>query len=305
MADAKKTPELSSAYYSHKRTTLLYSGGLLLFSLPGVTVKLTNSLGSTIEGLNPAFALLVLALASTYYFVNFCLIWTTEAVAYSRAMDLGEKDVVKSLEQFMVQYATMEERLGQTAELVVTEMNNPALIAAMEAGVAFDQNKVASAVQEPVERFKELALAWSNDHIQEQIRQQLHAPETHQVRDALAGVVFTPAPEPRHEYLVLGTQILDNLRRQWGPLQTTVTELNRARLDASGKLAGMEMALREMNSAMKAIRSNLLLGPLLRRALLVGMDLAAPLLLYVVAGAHFIGHNWWVELPDLPTILGF
>lgn len=55
-----------------KRTSLLYSGALLLLSLPGVTGKIP---GLDISGVSAGFALLALAATASYYFIEFLIAW--------------------------------------------------------------------------------------------------------------------------------------------------------------------------------------------------------------------------------------
>lgn len=80
-----KEPELSSAYYTHKRTSLLASGALLVLSIaPNKTAPTLSYEGVSIA-LGGDVTLFILALTAAYYLMYFCLIWRTEGPAYVRA----------------------------------------------------------------------------------------------------------------------------------------------------------------------------------------------------------------------------
>lgn len=84
-SDAKE-PELPATYYSHKRTTLLTSGALLILSLPDGGKSTTLQF----EGVSLAIGskeviLFVLLITAVYYVAYFTTLWVTDSAAYARA----------------------------------------------------------------------------------------------------------------------------------------------------------------------------------------------------------------------------
>jgi Arc/MetJ family transcription regulator len=87
MAEAApgKEPELSSAYYTHKRSALLGSAALLVLSLADPSKTPTVSFEGVSIAIGGDVTLFLLAAGSLYYTALFWVLWLTESSAYARA----------------------------------------------------------------------------------------------------------------------------------------------------------------------------------------------------------------------------
>jgi hypothetical protein len=284
MAD-KKT-ELSSSYHEHKRTSLLTSGALFLTSLPGV--KLVPTLFGTIEtGPLPSFVRAVLMAAAIYYLLNFLLVWAIEARPYARYQDHAESDLLKVLEPHLEALNKLE------AEIHV--------------GVASIERHIA--LIDTTSRETRVSVRW--DKIEEEFTSAV---------DAKLDAIFanaqyefrTEIADLRGEVDMSAESLLSRVQQKFdriaddrfvlaGALQSRVTEASsQALVDtgaevaalehlAAGGLQGNAAGAHAIAHQIKRVRADILVGPWARRALLYGIDLSAPLLVFVVGTAHFVG----------------
>lgn len=89
---------LSSEYYTHKRTVLLCSSALFILSLPGVSISTWKYADFALNGVEGGFLLFALAAVTAYYARSYYAIWRYEASAYFREQRSGKTELLAKIE---------------------------------------------------------------------------------------------------------------------------------------------------------------------------------------------------------------
>jgi hypothetical protein len=291
MAEAKKG--LSDSYHAHKRTTLLTSGALFLASLPGVKISATL-FGVLSAGPIPDFARLVLFAAASYYFANFVAIWMVESGPYVRAEDYGETEFRKVLEPHLAEVTQAAARVMDASASI--ERNAAALLSGDASNpVALDVDLLHKTLSDVVRQSETFIRAEYLKYYRERLHGWLMQalPDLSNVQplelyNAMIG--FPDHPEVLMG-LVPGQTIASILERE-PDFAIRTNGLQAIKHQVAGTLEQTRKDLDQLTRQIIKIRRSVSRGPFARRALLWGIDLSAPMLVYAIALAHLLGRKW-------------
>lgn len=288
---AEKRNDMTGEYYSHKRTTLLYSTALFILALPGVHFSENKVLGLDLGSISPGVILSAVCCVATYYFVNFIFIWRHEAGSYLRAERTGQREIMEKITQqiktigeqseIVTGFAKAAADAVEWAKSSLDTANDPAMQAdhlntQYTAGIALDANspEVISATSYTTVYLSELgkgqpelnrAINGLKDALNEQARLAAAV-----LFSQLYHKTFQPATDR-----LLGTEKVRELALIAGP---AFEEAN----------AELGKAVEEV----KRFRKDLAGSTRMTKARLVLIDLGAPVLVFALGVISVAVHAW-------------
>ncbi|TCS16525.1 hypothetical protein [Caulobacter sp. BK020] len=295
---AEKRNEMSSEYYSHKRTTLLCSTALFVLALPGVKFGDIKYADFVLRGVMPGFVLFSLFVVTIYYFINFLFLWHHEASAYLRNERTGQRDLFDKIEaqiSALERHGEQIERHSALAADAITWARSSLTSVIDPAQQADHLNTQHHAFGALDPDSPEVINATSGIGVQLSELGKRNRDLNDMIKDFKAGLL----EQTRVAAALLFSHLYHERFRPATDRLLGNAEVERLALTAGPEFAAARSELEGAISEVRRFRSDLVYGNTVTRLRLYAIDLGAPIGAFVLALVHVIGLKWPICL-DLP-----
>lgn len=295
-------------YYRLKRSALIFAAILFLFCIPGVRANSLEFAGINISGVSFDFLLLMLFVASFYYFLSFLIVWWIEARANLLAIEKGEAALQRIIEAAILELRDSRSDLQpimQQAGDALADRKLNGFISSISSQEGMDEYRrsVAKSISSDTQNF------WNVDspELFNLVAAVLQRPEKHfpassqlkiqatlqndlmeAARKDVHGVVERASFAASEDYWKGVLFALEKLQSDLAEMRAqTIEKIN----GYDGRMSAHEAALNTLNGKVRFLHSA-------RRFKFFVLDLGVVIALFATMAAHYVG-KYYGFLPSL------